>query len=143
MGRRCEMCDTSNCFPNSFTTLYPLDQSCDQTAVNTFVGIWFSLSLIASVYIAGQVKPILDYPDEEPLLEENHESPVGYVVPNLPNFPIDPCSGKRGIPRVPLRVEIATGVLLSALVGVGIVSLAYTDWGKTAEEGISYALSIF
>jgi hypothetical protein len=99
--------------------------------------------LLASVYIAGQVKPILDYPDEEPLLEENHESPVGYVVPNLPNFPIDPCSGKRGIRRIPLRVEIAIGILLAALVGAGIVSLAYTDWGETAEKWIPDAINFF
>jgi hypothetical protein len=99
--------------------------------------------LTVSVYIAGQVTPIRDYPDEEPLLEENHESPVGYVVPNLPNFPIDPCSGKRGIRRIPLRVEMAIGVLLAALVGAGIVSLAYTDWGETAEKGISDIVNFF
>ena len=119
------------------------DQPCDQTTVNTFVGIWFSVSLLASVFVAGQVKPTPDYPDEEPLLEENQESPVGYVVPNLPNFPIDPCSGMRGIRRIPLRVEIAIGILLAGLVGAGVVSLAYTDWGKTAEKGISVAISVF
>jgi hypothetical protein len=138
------MCDVHfGLFSLTTSQLFILDQPCDQTAVNTFVGIWFSLALLASVYIAGQVKPILDYPDEEPLLEENHESPVGYVVPNLPNFPIDPCSGKRGIRRIPLRVEIAIGILLAALVGAGIVSLAYTDWGETAEKGISDAIIFF
>ncbi|CAB9519573.1 expressed unknown protein [Seminavis robusta] len=117
-------------------------EACDQTAINTVVGIWFSVSLVVSVYISSEVTPIRDYPDEEPLLEENHESPVGYLVPNLPNFPIDPCTGKRGM-RIPLRAEIAIGIFLATLLGTGIVSLAYTDWGTSVENGLTKVVNVF
>lgn len=111
-------------------------QGCNQDAVNIFLGIWLSLSLMASTCIAGKVDPIPDYPDEEPLLEEDHKSPVGYRVPNLPDFPIDPFQGRRGLLPLPLRVELSIGVLLAATIGAGIVALAYTDWGDETEQTV-------
>lgn len=91
---------------------------------------------MASTCIAGRVEPICDYPDEEPLLEEDHRSPVGYRVPNLPDFPIDPCQGKKGVFPTSLRIELATGALMAAVIGAGIVALTYTDWGETAETSV-------
>ena len=102
--------------------------------MNTFAGIWLSLSLMASVCVAGRVDPIREYPDEEPLLEEDHRSPVGYRVPNLPDFPIDPSLAKKGILPFSLRIELALGVLLTAAIGTGIVALAFTDWGVATEK---------
>jgi len=99
--------------------------------------------MLASIYISSGVVPMPDYPDEEPLLEEDHHSPVGYRVPNLPNFPIDPYCAKRGIKRLSLTVEMLIGVFLAALIGAGIVGLAFTSWGETTEEGIKTALGFF
>ena len=101
------------------------------------------MSMVASIFIAYNVEPIRDYPDEEPLLEEDHHSPVGYKVPNLPDFPIDPYLAKRGIRLLSLRIELSLGVFLAALLGAGIVALAFTDWGEITEEGIIYALNFF
>ena len=89
---------------------------------------------MASTCLAGKVEPIQDYPDEEPLLEEDHTSPVGYRVPNLPDFPIDPHQGKKGILPISKRLKLSIGALLAALLGTGIVALAYTDWGEQTEQ---------
>ena len=91
---------------------------------------------MASTCIAGKVEPIRDYPDEEPLLEEDQRSPVGYLVPNLPEFPIDPYQGKKGVFPLALRIELSLGVLLAASIGAGIVALAYTDWGDQTEKAL-------
>lgn len=110
--------------------------SCNQDTVNTFVGIWLSLSLMASICIAGKVKPIREYPSEEPLLEEDHQSPVGYRVPNLPDFPIDPHQGKKGIILLPLKVELSIAVVGAVVIGAGFVALAKTDWGERTEKQV-------
>ena len=91
---------------------------------------------MASTCIAGKAEPIRDYPDEEPLLEEDHRSPVGYLVPNLPEFPLDPYRGKKGVLPLSSRVELALGVLLAAAIGAGIVALAYTDWADQTEKAL-------
>lgn len=111
--------------------------------MNAFVGIWYSLSLLISVYFAANVEPIRDYPDEEPLLEENHQSPVGYRVPNLPDFPINPSQGKRGSQQLSLQIELSIGVILAALIGAGIVALAFTGWGETTEKAVATAINYF
>lgn len=120
-----------------------VEQGCNQVAVNSFVGVWFSVSLVASMLIAGNVEPIRDYPDEEPLLEEDHNSPVGYRVPNLPDFPVDPSLAKRGIRRLSLRIELSVGMFLAAVIGAGIVALAFTGWGQTTEIGIVKTFDFF
>ena len=89
------------------------------------------------------MEPIRDYPDEEPLLEEDHLSPVGYRVPNLPDFPINPSQGKRGIRQLSLRVEVCVGLVLAALIGAGVTTLAFTGWGNTTEKAISAAINFF
>jgi len=118
-------------------------EGCNQTAVNTFVGIWYSLALLVSVHLASKVQPIHEYPDEEPLLEEDHQSPVGFRVPNLPDFPIDPAQGKTGIRQLSQRIEVFIGVILAALVGAGIVALAYTGWGDATEDAITNFVNVF
>jgi hypothetical protein len=65
--------------------------------------------------------------DEEPLLEEDHASPVGYKVPNLPEFPIDPSMAVRGIHGVNLLCEFIVGVLMAVVLGAGMCFLAFTN----------------
>jgi hypothetical protein len=61
--------------------------------------------------------------DEEPLLEEDHASPVGYKVPNLPEFPIDPSMAVRGIRRLNVQFEFMIGVLMAIVLGAGMCFL--------------------
>ena len=65
--------------------------------------------------------------DEEPLLEKNHASPVGFKVPNLPDFPFDPTLAVRGFPVVNVQVEFMMGVLMAFALGGGIIYLSFTD----------------
>jgi hypothetical protein len=89
-----------------------------------------------STLVAGKVEPIRNYPDEEPLLEEDHRSPVGYRVPNLPDFPIDPYLGKKGRIPLPMRIELSFGALLAALIGAGVIALVFTEWGTATEKAV-------
>lgn len=128
---------------NDALKLGPSKKDCNQDALNTFVGLWFSLSLLFSIFIVARIEPTHDYPDEEPLLEEDHQSPVGFRVPNLPDFPIDPFMAKTGWRQITLKAELTLGVIMVALLGAGIVALAFTDWGEVTEEGVKQTIDFF
>lgn len=118
-------------------------EECKQDAVNFFVGMWFSLSLLLSIFFAARIKPTHDYPAEEPLLLEDHQSPVGFRVPNLPDFPIDPYLAKTGMNQLSMKVEMSVGVLLAILLGAGIITLVFTDWGGATQDGVTHAMNFF
>lgn len=101
--------------------------TCSHDGVNIGVGIWFTVTLITSMWFVAQTKRHKVRPEEtEPLLEENHASPVGFKVPNLPDVSIDPALNKVGVPCCALGLEFALGVFLALIMGGGIVFTAFT-----------------
>jgi hypothetical protein len=106
--------------------------------VNIAVGGWWSITLLLSLCLVRQIK----HEDQkskfgEKFLEEDHASPVGYKVPSLPDFEIDPSMAKSGIGRVPLQLEFAIGVLLAIAVGAAIISFGYTSWDEDFYEELA------
>jgi hypothetical protein len=102
-------------------------EACNQDFVNLAVGAWWAISLVASLFLVLRIEPQGIWPDdEEPLLEEDHASPVGFKVPNLPDFPIDPILANPGLPVIDIRAEFCFGVLMALAVGGGICFLGFT-----------------
>ena len=109
------------------------------------MGAWWALSLIASLTLLfcrekkkdkefDPFKRDYTFPnDEEPLLEEEHQSPTGYKVPHLPLFPVNPSYTQRGVlgPRCcssffQLGIEYSLSLLFALGVGGFICYLGTT-----------------
>ena len=69
-------------------------------------------------------------PNGEVLLEKDHASPIGYKVPKLPDFEIDPSLANTGSSHLSLKTEFFIGILMSILVGTAIIYLAFTSWDE-------------
>ena len=108
-------------------------ERCDQDWVNVAVGGWWGLTMIVSLFLARHIPYFDAHPnyDGEPLLVPDHLSPVGFKVPSLPDFSIDPGLARTGIPWMSVRAEVVLGTLFAMAAGTGIVYLAFTDWDET------------
>lgn len=71
------------------------------------------------------------------MLIEDHASPVGYKVPSVPDFEIDPSLANTGSKCLSLTCEFMIGLLMAAAVGTWLVSLAYTTWEDHLYDEIS------
>ena len=96
------------------------------------VGAWWGLSLLVSLFLVIRIpQPSIMPDEEEPLLQADQASPVGYKLPALPDFPIDPILERKGsLTCFNLKVEFAIGVLLAFGIGGGIFYLAFTDFDE-------------
>ncbi|KAL9182919.1 hypothetical protein ACHAXT_004198 [Thalassiosira profunda] len=111
---------------------------CDQGNVNITLGIWFAMTAITCLFAATKISPPEPHPeDADPILVEEQTSPVGYRVPNFPDFPIDPIHfGSKGLPCFSLKLEIAVGLLVSVGVGAFVVSTSLYDYMDDASDYI-------
>ncbi|KAL7528459.1 hypothetical protein ACHAXR_002458 [Thalassiosira sp. AJA248-18] len=114
-------------------------QSCDQDNVNITLGIWFTMTSITCIFAAQKISPPEPHPeDNDPILIEEQTSPVGYKVPNFPDFPIDTIRfSSKGISCCSLKVEVILGLLVSVGIGAFVVSTSLYDYMSTANEYIS------
>lgn len=78
--------------------------------------------------------------DEEPLLQQDHTSPVGFMVPNLPAFPIDPKLARRGLSWLDLRVEFMLGIIMALAIGGGVCYLGFSTIDEDIEAKLSQAM---
>lgn len=109
-------------------------EQCDQDYVNIVVGGWWTFTFISSILMVMAI-PYDDYnitpaepEDEEQLLVQDHASPVGFKVPNLPDFELDPTlAGSVVAPVCPLSFLCAFGIFLAVCFGGGIVYLGLID----------------
>ena len=74
--------------------------------------------------------------DEEPLLEEDHASPIGYTVPHLPAFPVDPSYAHKGLGSCccyfyQVGIEYALGLIVAIAVGGFICYLGVSQLDET------------
>mmetsp|Transcript_25106 Transcript_25106/g.43959 ORF Transcript_25106/g.43959 Transcript_25106/m.43959 type:complete len:563 (-) Transcript_25106:78-1766(-) len=104
---------------------------CSQEIVNMSVGIWWCVSLIACLLVLHGRKSVEYWPDtKEPLLIEDHASPIGFKVPHLPDFPIDPVfAAKPTTFCMNVTMELLVGVLLALGVGGFLFFLGYSNLG--------------
>ena len=128
-----------------------LRKRCNQDIVNFSVGAWWITTTVVSLFIVRNmpyydqilsthsVPPIEDsneeipaefsyFYDGEKLLQDDHASPVGYKVPSLPDFEIDPTLiSNLGMSCFSSNWELAFGLLLTAIIGGGLMYLAFTS----------------
>ena len=118
-------------------------EQCDQDWVNVAVGGWWALTMVISLILARRIPYHDAHPnyDGEPLLIPDQLSPVGFKVPSLPDFSIDPGLAQTGSPCLPIHVEVGVGILFAMAAGAGIVYLAFTDWDDTVVEEIESTAS--
>jgi hypothetical protein len=75
-----------------------------------------------------QATYIPDY--KEPLLLKDEASPVGYKVPHLPDFPIDPIYGVNPSRRcgcVSLRLYFLVGIFVACGIGATMIYFGFSD----------------
>jgi hypothetical protein len=103
-------------------------QNCDQKYVNIAVGIWWCLSLVACLVVLNNRLPAQYFPDyKEPLLTRDEASPVGFKVPHLPDFPIDPIFGAKGSQCFSIRIYFVGGMFVAAAIGGALIYLGASD----------------
>ena len=105
-----------------------LAQACNQNAVNMSIGIWYLATLMTSSFFVARRKTYRPTPEEtEPLLVEDHSSPVGYLVPNLPDVYIDPTLGVKGAPCCTVKVYLVLAVILGVCIAGVLAFMAFSD----------------
>lgn len=116
-------------------------ESCNQDNVNITLGIWFAMTSITCIFAAQKIVPPELHPeDNDPILVEEHTSPVGYKVPNFPDYPIDPIYfGRKGLKCCSLKLETIVGVLVSVGIGAFVVSTSLYDYMGNANDYIATA----
>ncbi|MCI5151450.1 MAG: hypothetical protein D3916_19090, partial [Candidatus Electrothrix sp. MAN1_4] len=88
---------------------------------------------LSSLFMAASIPGVdntipHDPEDDEPLLESDHASPVGYRVPSLPDFEVDPTTALDGaVPLGPVAVQILIGLFIAVLFGGGIIYIGISD----------------
>lgn len=102
------------------------------------------ITLLCSICLVRRIP----YEDQKPhsgekLLVENHASPVGYQVPSLPDFEIDPGMATTGSKCLSLRFEFIVGVIMAIGVGSGIITLAFTSWDENFYHEITETVDRF
>jgi hypothetical protein len=122
--------------------LVTLRQDCDQDVVNIVVGAWWMITLFCSLFMVRRIPYKIQAPSVgEQLLLQDHASPVGYKVPNLPDFEIDPSLANTGSSYLSLTAEFLFGIIISIVVSTFIIYLAFTGWDEgVIEELTSYVV---
>jgi len=115
-------------------------QSCNQDTVNITVGIWFTMTAITCLFASRQITVPDPHPeDSNPILVKDETSPVGYKVPNFPDFAIDPIHfGRKGLPCFSLTAEMVVGTLLGIGIGAFVVMTGFSDF---ISQGNDYIVS--
>lgn len=116
---------------------------CNQDIVNMVVGGWWFFALVSSLFMLRTLPKRVDnleY-DTEPLLIEDHESPVGYRVPSVPDFIVNPSLAQQSDGCISVKVEFYLGLIMAFVVGGGIIYLGFTDWDEEAIEYVENAVS--
>jgi len=103
--------------------------SCPQDNVNMIIGTWWMFTLFTSVMLVLKIQPYRLRPkDDEPFLVHDSASPVGYKVPNLPDYIVDPVLLQLDRFPCPLQWEVLISLVLGIGIGGGMLYLAFTGW---------------
>mmetsp|Transcript_115969 Transcript_115969/g.334897 ORF Transcript_115969/g.334897 Transcript_115969/m.334897 type:complete len:500 (-) Transcript_115969:226-1725(-) len=113
-------------------------EQCNQDWIVLIVGVWWAIASICSLFTVFRKERRGIWPeDEEPLLEKDHRSPVGFKVPNLPDFPLNSIMARKGV--MCLTTNLAFIAMLVVTIGMGgfLSMLAFTDYEDNLDEKIS------
>ena len=113
--------------------------SCNQEGVSISIGVWIGMSVITSLFASQKIITPDPHPeDSNPILVEDQTSPVGYKVPNFPDYPIDPILfGKQGLSCLSVQLEMLVGMFVGIGMGAFVVSTTLFDFMKDANEYVN------
>lgn len=105
--------------------------ACPQDQVNMLIGTWWTVTLLTSLLLVMNISPYRNewQRKEEPILVPDHASPVGYKVPSIPDFFVDPNLVQRDIIPLSMQCEVTFGLFFAVVIGGGMVYYSFTDWG--------------
>ena len=89
--------------------------------------------MLTSLFLCGRMKKFIINPDEisdnnnQPLLVRAHDSPVGYKVRHIPDFPIDETLNAQSKNIFSVLFSRLLGLVLAVFGGIGMVYLAVVD----------------
>ena len=75
--------------------------------------------------------------DGERLLIEEHASPVGYKVPKLPDYEIDPTLARQGNSCFSVKVQFLCGVLFALVMGVVMALFGSSNWPEVVYDTVN------
>ena len=103
-------------------------ENCSQDWIVRCVGGWWCVATLCSLVAIYRKERQGMWPeDEEPLLIKNHKSPVGFSVPNLPEFPINVAMAQRGLFCLGIKLEFVAMLLMTFGMGGFLVYLSFSD----------------
>jgi len=117
-------------------------QICNQDPVNIIIGAWWMITLLSSLCLVRKIPHAEQKPHSgEKLLEEDHASPVGYKVPLLPDFEIDPALANTGSKFLSIQVEFVIGSILAIAAGAAMITLGFTSWDEDFYDELADTVS--
>ena len=121
-------------------------ETCNQDNVNMTVGVFFTMTALSCIFAAQKIAPPELHPDEDDdaILVADETSPVGFKVPNFPDYPINPIDlGQKGLPCCTMKIETIVGLLVSLGVGFMVISMSLFGYVDVANEAIASANESF
>ena len=110
--------------------------------VMPILGIWWTLSLLISLFLVLRVQPPKIAPeDKETLLDEDQSSPLGFKVHSLPDFQVDPHLAQKGVEFLSVQFEFVAAVIMAVGLGAFMVSLAFTQMDENLTNRLQSILS--
>lgn len=101
------------------------------------MGCWWTISFLCCLCLARPNNYSNEKPENgERLLIEDAASPVGFKVPSLPDYEIDPGLADRTSRILSPHLYLITGFVLAIAVGGWLVLVAFTNWGNDLYEDI-------
>lgn len=112
------------------SVVIPGSQDCDQTAINAVVGIWWGISVILSLIFVRRITNTVITTDSvdtsnHPVLVAAADSPVGFKVSNIADFPVNETLSAQAKQYVSVNMIRLTGLIL---VCGGIAAIEYLAW---------------
>lgn len=110
-----------------------MGEACDQTTTNIILGSWLAMAAITSIFAARKIeKPETVESVEgeiDMILDEDQTSPVGFKVPNFPNYCIDPvCLREDGLSCLSTNAQTFLGVVICLGFGAFVGAAAIVDY---------------
>jgi hypothetical protein len=110
-------------------------EACDQSTTNIALGSWLAMASVTSIFAARRIaKPetVENVEGEiDMILDEDQTSPVGFKVPNFPNYCIDPVLYREdGLSCFSTNVQTFLGIVICLGLGAFVGVAAIVDYFK-------------
>mmetsp|Transcript_23221 Transcript_23221/g.64574 ORF Transcript_23221/g.64574 Transcript_23221/m.64574 type:complete len:545 (+) Transcript_23221:71-1705(+) len=117
------------------------NEGCKQDMTNIVVGGWFFAAMVTSLATMWRMPSMhhatISSSDNEPLLIASQASPVGFKVPSLPDYEMDPSLAWTGsLVFLHVQAVFVLGLVLAGAVGLGLVWWGLSDWGEDVVDHV-------